>query len=76
MLGEANLESKKKANDFATLLASVDVVTKEEVTQVSAQDLVLLVELVLVRHLLEHVQQVAVLTVNVAEDLDRRLKLQ
>lgn len=76
MLGEANLESKKKANDFATLLASVDVVTKEEVTQVSAQDLILLVELVLVRHLLEHVQQVAVLTVNVAKDLDRRLKLQ
>lgn len=73
---EANLESKKEADDLAALLTSVDVITEEEVTQVSTQNLILLVLLVFICHFFEHVQQVAVLAVYVTEDLHRRLEHQ
>lgn len=76
LLREADLEREKEANDFATLLASVDIVAQEQVTQIATQNLILLVLLVLVRHLLEHVEEVAVLAVDVAEDLHRRFELQ
>ena len=32
LFGETNLKSKKEANDLATLLASIHIVAKEEVT--------------------------------------------
>ena len=57
------LQSEQEADDFATLLASVDVITHEEVTGVSRDDVLALVVLVFVTHLLEHVQKVNVLAV-------------
>jgi hypothetical protein len=71
----SNLECEEKADDLATLFASVDVVTHEQVTGRLADDLIVLLLLVLVRHLLEHVQQIRILAVDVSENFDRGLKL-
>ena len=49
------LESEQEADDLATLLASVDVITHEEVARVPGDDVLALVVLVFVTHLLEHV---------------------
>ena len=76
LLGEADLEREKEANDLATLLTSVDVVSEEQVTKAPAEDLILLVLLVLIGHLLEHMEQITVLTVDVAEDLNRCFELE
>ena len=57
------------------MLSSVHIVAEEKVAEVPAQNLILLVLLVLVRHLLEHVQQIAELSVNISENLHRRLEL-
>lgn len=73
---ETALQREKQADYLTALLATVHVVTKEEILQISAQNLFLLLLLVLVSHLLEHVKEVAVLTVDVAEDLDGSLELE
>jgi len=74
LLWEAHFESKEKADDLATLLASVHVVPEEQILQVSAEDLLLLLLLVLVCHLLEHMEEVTVLAMDVAEYLNRCLE--
>lgn len=53
---ETSLESKKKADDLATLLSSVYIVAKEEIFMLSTQNLLLLILLVLIGHLFEHMQ--------------------
>lgn len=67
LLGIPNFKSEKKANDFATLLASVDIVPHKEVLGVSANNHILLLLLILVTHLFKHMQQIGVLTVDVPE---------
>ena len=72
---ESSFKSKEKANDFTALLASVDVVTQEEISQVSAQYLILLILLVFIGHFLEHMKKIAVLAVNITKNFDWCLKL-
>ena len=72
---EAYFQGKKQTDDFATLLTSVDVITEEQITQISTENLILLFRLVLVCHLFKHVKQVTVLSVDVTKDLDRCFKL-
>jgi len=57
------------------LLASVDVIAEEQISEISAQNLILLVLLILVGHFFKHVEQIAVLTMNITEYLDRSFKL-
>ena len=72
---EAHLEREQQTDHLTGLFSSVHVVTQEEVAQVATEDLVLLILLVFVSHFFEHVQQVAVLAVDVTEDLDGCFKL-
>lgn len=73
---ESDLQSVKKADDLTRLLATVYVIAHEEVAGLHRDDFVALeLVLVLLLHLFEHVQQVGVLPVDVAEDLDRCFKL-
>ena len=62
-----NFECEQKAYDFTALLASVDVVTHEQVAHVIGDDVVTLVVLVFVIHFLKHVNQIYVLAVQVSE---------
>ena len=55
LLGVADFEGEEEANNFATLLASVDVVAHEEVLALLGEDALLLLLLVLLAHFLEHV---------------------
>ena len=55
---EANLQSQQEADYLTALLATVDIVSHEEVAGVFGDNVVLLFGLVLVAHLLEHVDQV------------------
>lgn len=68
LLGESYLQCEQKANDLARLFSSVDVISHEKVLGVAQRDNpLLLILLILVAHLLEHVQQVSVLTMNIPE---------
>lgn len=71
----SDLESEEETNYFTTLLTSVDVVAHEQVSGVFGNYVVLLFGLVFVSHFFEHVQQVGVLPVDVAEDFYRSLEL-
>jgi hypothetical protein len=73
---ESSFESEEKANDFTALLTSVHVVTQEEISQVSAQYLILLILLVFIGHFFEHMKKIAVLTVNITKNFDWCLELQ
>lgn len=75
LLRKPNFEGEQEADDFTALLASINVVAEEQVLEISAENLVLLVLLILVSHLLEHVQQITILAVDVSENLDGRLEL-
>jgi hypothetical protein len=72
---EAHFESEEQANNLATLLASVDVVSQKEVLSLLRKNVVLLLLLVFVTHLFEHVQQVAILPMDISKDFHRRFKL-
>lgn len=76
LIGEAGLECEEKTDDLATLLTSVYVITEEQISKIPAQNLILLVLLILVGHFFKHMKQIAVLAVNITEYLDWGLKLQ
>jgi len=58
LVGIPHLERQQKANDLATLLASIYIVAHEQILcrLVHRYNSVLLILLVLIAHLLEHVQ--------------------
>lgn len=58
LMREADFEGQEQADDLATLLATVDVVSHEEVPALLRNNIVTLISLVLVTHLLEHVQEI------------------
>lgn len=70
-----DLQGEKEADDLTALLSSVDIVAHEQVSRRLGDDLVTLLLLVLVCHLLEHVEQIGVLTVDIAENFHWRLEL-
>ena len=72
---EAHLQGVQQTNDFAGLLASIYVITHEQVPSLHGDDAITLeLVFVLLLHLLEHVEQVGVLAVDVAEDFYWSLK--
>lgn len=65
-------KGEEKADDFATLLASIDIIAHEQILSrgIYRNNPVLLVLLVLVAHFLEHVQQICELAVNIPKYFD------
>ena len=57
------------------MLATVNIVTHEQVTSRFGDNLIALLLLILVRHLLEHMKKVGILPMDVAKNLDWRFKL-
>jgi hypothetical protein len=76
LLWESYLQGEKQADDLTALLAAVHVIAEEQVLEIATQDLLLLLLLVLICHFFEHMKQVAVLSVDVAKDLNRCLEVQ
>ena len=75
LLRISHFQGEQEADDLATLLTSVDVVSHKQISRILGNNIVLLLRLVLVSHFLEHMKQISVLTVDVTKDLDWRLKL-
>jgi len=75
LLWEPHFQGQQQTNDLAALLATVDIVSHEQVPSILGNDEVILFCLVLVAHFLEHVDQVRVLAVDVTEDFDWCFKL-
>lgn len=73
--GEAHLQGEKEANNLAALLASVDIVSKEEIPGVFGDDKVTLLCFVLIAHLLKHVNEIRILSMDVSKYFDWSLKL-
>lgn len=72
----SHLKGEKKTDDLATLLATVHVVSHEQVAGRFRDDLItLLFALILFRHLLEHVEKIRVLPMDIAKNLYGCLEL-
>ena len=75
LVGESTLEREKKADDFAALLASINVVAHEQVLSIWRQDRISMLLLVLIAHFLKHVQKIGVLAVDISKYLNWSFKL-
>ena len=56
LVWEASFKSEKETDDLAALLASIHVVTQEQISKIPVQNLILLVLLILVGHLFKHME--------------------
>lgn len=70
LLGVSDLQCKEKRDDFTTLLATINIITHEQIPGILADNVVVLVNFVFVAHFFEHMKEVVVLAMDVTEYLD------
>ena len=75
LLGISYFQREEEAYDLTALFSSIYIISQEEVLRVLGNDKTILLLLILVAHLLEHVDQVIILAVNVAKYFYRCLEL-
>lgn len=71
----SDLKGKKEADNLATLLSTVDVISHEQVAGRFRNDLVALLLLIFVTHFFQHVEEVGILPMDISKNLDRSFEL-
>ena len=71
----SHLKGEKKADNLTALLATIDIVSHEQVAGRFRDDLITLLLLILVRHFLEHVKKVRVLPMDISKNFHWGLEL-
>lgn len=65
---EPDFQSKKKANDFARVFASIHVIPHKKVSRVTWYNVIVLLLFVLICHFFEHMEEIRVLSMDVSKN--------